>query len=167
MTETNFGFEVLRAVSTKSTIFWVITTCSLVEFHRSSSETLLYFYSCNPGDHTLQWLVYFWENKYSLLQRVEEFVGSEFLTAVVLKSTIFWDVTPCSPLKINRRFGGKYRSACHLLSRWFLGLLIFRPWRWRRYVPPKRRLALTGLHCVMSQKIVLFITTAVRTSNPQ
>jgi hypothetical protein len=25
-----------------------------------------------------------------------------------LKSTIFWDMTPCSPLKVNRRFGGSY-----------------------------------------------------------
>jgi hypothetical protein len=24
-------------------------------------------------------------------------------------STIFWDITPCSPLKVNRRFGGTYR----------------------------------------------------------
>jgi hypothetical protein len=23
-----------------------------------------------------------------------------------LKSTIFWDITPCSPFSVNRRFGG-------------------------------------------------------------
>jgi hypothetical protein len=34
-----------------------------------------------------------------------------------------------------------------------------------QYVPPKRRLTLNGLHGVISQKMVLFITTAVRTSN--
>jgi hypothetical protein len=33
-------------------------------------------------------------------------------------------------------------------------------------VPPKRRLTFNGLHGVISQKIELFITTAVRTSNP-
>jgi hypothetical protein len=33
-------------------------------------------------------------------------------------------------------------------------------------VTPKRRLTLNGLHDVIPQKIVLFITTAVRTSNP-
>jgi hypothetical protein len=27
----------------------------------------------------------------------------------MLKSTIFCDITPCSPLKVNRRFGGTYR----------------------------------------------------------
>jgi hypothetical protein len=28
-------------------------------------------------------------------------VGFEVLTAVVMKSTIFWDITPCSPLRVN------------------------------------------------------------------
>jgi hypothetical protein len=43
---------------------------------------------------------------------------------------------------------------------------ILRTWRWRRYVPPKRRVQLNGLHGVISQKMILFITTAVKTSNP-
>jgi hypothetical protein len=51
----------------------------------------------------------------------------------------------------------RFVEAYHLLSRWFLAQLIFRPWRWRRYVPPKRRLTLNGLHGVISQKMVLFI----------
>jgi hypothetical protein len=29
-------------------------------------------------------------------------VGFEVVAAVVMKSTIFWDVKPCSPLKVNR-----------------------------------------------------------------
>jgi hypothetical protein len=36
--------------------------------------------------------------------------GFEILTAVTLESSIFWDITPCSPAKVNRRFGG----ICHL-----------------------------------------------------
>jgi hypothetical protein len=36
-------------------------------------------------------------------------VGFEVLTAVVMKSSIFWDITPCSLLKVNRSFGGTYR----------------------------------------------------------
>jgi hypothetical protein len=56
-------------------------------------------------------------------------------------------------------------SACHLLSRWHLDRLIW-PWRWRRYVPPECWLTFNGLHSIISQNIVLFITTAVRTSNP-
>jgi hypothetical protein len=30
-----------------------------------------------------------------------DYVGFEVLTAVVMKSTIFWDITPCSLLKVN------------------------------------------------------------------
>jgi hypothetical protein len=33
--------------------------------------------------------------------------GFEALTAVVMKSPIFWDIMLCSPLKVNRRFSGK------------------------------------------------------------
>jgi hypothetical protein len=29
-----------------------------------------------------------------------------------MKSSIFWDITPCSPLKVNRRFGETYRLHC-------------------------------------------------------
>jgi hypothetical protein len=30
-----------------------------------------------------------------------------------IKSTIFWDITPCSPLKVSKRFGGTYRPHLH------------------------------------------------------
>jgi hypothetical protein len=36
-------------------------------------------------------------------------VRSEILTETVMKSSIFWDITPCSPLNVNRRFGGTCR----------------------------------------------------------
>jgi hypothetical protein len=36
--------------------------------------------------------------------------GFQVLTAVVMKGTIFRDITPCSPFKVNRRFGGTYAS---------------------------------------------------------
>jgi hypothetical protein len=36
-------------------------------------------------------------------------VGSEVLIAAIMKNCIFWDITPCNPLKVNRRFGVKYR----------------------------------------------------------
>jgi hypothetical protein len=42
-------------------------------------------------------------------------VGFEVFTAVVMKSIIFWDVTPCSLLRFNRRFRGTYRL--HLQGR--------------------------------------------------
>jgi hypothetical protein len=40
-------------------------------------------------------------------------VGSEVLTAVVMKSYIFWDITPCSPLKVNLRFVEECRLHLH------------------------------------------------------
>jgi hypothetical protein len=35
-----------------------------------------------------------------------ENVGFEVFTAVVMKSAIFWDITPGSPFKVKRYFGG-------------------------------------------------------------
>jgi hypothetical protein len=67
------------------------------------------------------------------------------------KSTLFWEITPCSPFKVNRCFGGTYRRA--VLATCFHAIL--------RYVPPKRRLTYGGLHGVISEKI----TTTLRTSN--
>jgi hypothetical protein len=47
----------------------------------------------------------------------------------------------------------------------YLALLIH-PWRWGWHVSLKGQLTLNRLHRVISQKIVLFITTTVRISNP-
>jgi hypothetical protein len=69
-----------------------------------------------------------------------------------MNSIIFWDMTPCSLLSCNRRFGGTYRL--HIQGR---AELFLRPWRLRRYIPPKRRLQLKRLHDVISQKMILFI----------
>jgi hypothetical protein len=99
-----------------------------------------------------------------------------------MKIYIVRHVTPCIPSKANKRFWGtchlhlqgprirqarnKQSSACYMLSRWFLARLILRPWRWRRYVPPKRRSTFNGIHSVISKNIELFATTVVRISNP-
>jgi hypothetical protein len=42
-------------------------------------------------------------------------LGFDVLTDVVMNITMFWDVTPCSQLKIKRRFEGMYRL--HLQGR--------------------------------------------------
>jgi hypothetical protein len=55
------------------------------------------------------------------------------------------DIMPYSPLKINRRFGGTRISQArnqHEVDR-----------RLRKHAPPKRLLAVNGLHGVISQKI--------------
>jgi hypothetical protein len=44
------------------------------------------------------------------------------------------------------------RSAYHLLSRWLLSWFVLRPWKLRRYVRLKRRLAFNGLHSVVSHR---------------
>jgi hypothetical protein len=66
---------------------------------------------------------------------------------------------------MSTQFGIK-GSDFHLLSHWFLAGLILRSWRLKQYVPPKRRLSFNGLYSVISQKILLFVNTAVRTSDP-
>jgi hypothetical protein len=66
--------------------------------------------------------------------------GFEVLTAMIMKSAIFWDITPCSPLKLNRRFGGKFRL--HLQGRRISRVRNQRESRWQAEPP-----------CVISQKI--------------
>jgi hypothetical protein len=44
------------------------------------------------------------------------YLGSMILTAVVMKSSIFWDVTASSPLKVNRRFEGIPRLQADLAT---------------------------------------------------
>jgi hypothetical protein len=41
---------------------------------------------------------------------LEEFYyeGFQVLTAVVMKSSTYWNTMQCSPLKVNQRFGGTY-----------------------------------------------------------
>jgi hypothetical protein len=36
-------------------------------------------------------------------------IGFEVLTAMAMKSSLLWDVTPCSPLKVNGRFEETHR----------------------------------------------------------
>jgi hypothetical protein len=76
----------------------------------------------------------------TLTQHLEA-VGFEVLTPVVMNNSVFWDVTPCSPLKDNRLFGrpchphlqgrrisrarNQQSSASRLLACWFLAELIF------------------------------------------
>jgi hypothetical protein len=50
-----------------------------------------------------------------LEKSIGKFVPFEVFTAVVMKSIVFWNMTPCSPLSVNRRFGGTYRL--HLQGR--------------------------------------------------
>jgi hypothetical protein len=70
-----------------------------------------------------------------------------------MKSSIFWDITPCDPLKDSRRFGVTCRL--HLRGRKISQARNQRESRRqvgsgfrRRYVPSKRQLIFNGLHGV-------------------
>jgi hypothetical protein len=99
-----------------------------------------------------------------------------------LKSSIYRNITPCSPLEVNGRFGGTYcrqlqgqkisqaRNQREVSSTFYLlhaAWLILRHWRWRWHIPPKSRLTFNGLCGVISQRIELFINTAVRVSKKE
>jgi hypothetical protein len=43
---------------------------------------------------------------------------------------------------------------------------LFRPGRWRRHIPPKRRMTFNRLDGIISQKTELFLIIALRTLNP-
>jgi hypothetical protein len=67
--------------------------------HKRLRTTGLYHKVQNKGTKSqINWTRYF-----------SGLVGFEVPTAVVMKSTIFWDITPCSPLSFNRHFGEIYR----------------------------------------------------------
>jgi hypothetical protein len=133
-------------------VFWNMTPCSLLDGYRCFGGTCFFNLKGKFLNNDLQ------DCTASNPRR-------QYSTSY-LKSIIFWDMTPCSLLRCNLRFGGTYRlhlqgrrkhSACHLLTCWFLLKLFLRPRRWWRYVPPKRRLHLNRLHGVISQKMILFI----------
>jgi hypothetical protein len=76
----------------------------------------------------------------------------------------------CTKINTNATYSTKVfgitEPVCHLLSPWYRTRIIILPWRWWWHVPSKRRLTFNGLHGIISLKIELLLTTAVRTSNP-
>jgi hypothetical protein len=76
-------------------------------------------------------------------------VGFEVFTAVVMRSSIFWNTMPCSLLKANRRFGG----TCNL------HLQVPRKSRTRNQHDACSKQTFTGLHGGISQEIELFVMT--------
>jgi hypothetical protein len=75
------------------------------------------------------------------------------LKQVVIRNSVFWHITPCSPLKVNRLFG---ETSCFRLQCWRISQAgsQYEAGNFHR----------TTRRCV-SEKIELIIT-AVRTSNP-
>jgi hypothetical protein len=72
---------------------------------------------------------------------------------------------PCPQgFNITVNMTAKCNCSCSHLATLVLRSRIFLPWRWRRYVPPKRRLT-QDLHSATSQKTTFFIVTAMKASN--
>jgi hypothetical protein len=71
------------------------------------------------------------------------------------ESSVLWsNVEVCW---IRSSHSGGYEEFCLLpASRWSLPWVTLRPRRWRRCVPPKRRLTFNWLHAATSLKIELF-----------
>jgi hypothetical protein len=78
-----------------------------------------------------------------------------------LKSSVFWDITLCSAVKVNRHFVGTYH-----LHHQGLRVSQARNQHEAGNTGSKRLFTFTGLHSVISQKTELFRTIAVRASNP-
>jgi hypothetical protein len=116
---------------------------------------------------------------FSLLKRIFTFlfcyeinpmqsVGFEVPTAVVMKSYIFCDITSCSPLKVNRRFGGacclhlqgrrisEARNQVYLLHSSCLFGLFFDPEDGDNMLLRYFVWLSNGLHSVISQKIEFY-----------
>jgi hypothetical protein len=91
---------------------------------------------CKMSLHFSQKFKSFWNNW---------LLGFEVLTAVIIKS-LLWDIAPCGPLKINRRFRGTYRL--YLQDRRISRTRYQHGSRWRSSLL-KRRLTFSGLNGVM------------------
>jgi hypothetical protein len=48
-----------------------------------------------------------------MIRQVEDKDNCRALVNTIMKRTIFWDITQCSALKVNRRFGGTYSMHLH------------------------------------------------------
>jgi hypothetical protein len=66
-----------------------------------------------------------------------------------MRSALFWDITQRTVVILHQSFGTAYQS--HLQGARSTRRLLD-PWRWDRYVVPKRRYRIATLRCVISQK---------------
>jgi hypothetical protein len=73
-----------------------------------------------------------------------------------MKNSIFWNITARQPTFRRKREEG---SIADLLG------LFFGPSKYRRNVPPKRRLTFNVLHGVLARNLELLLRTAVRALN--
>jgi hypothetical protein len=87
--------------------------------------------------------VFCWTQQGTVLCWILGSHGSDYETGV------FLGLAPCDPDNAKH-------IQCSVTAYWSLVYLTLRPWRLRRYIPPKH-LSVSGLHVVRTQKIVIFI----------
>jgi hypothetical protein len=75
-----------------------------------------------------------------------------------MKSSNFWDITSCSPFKVNRRFRGTCRL--HLQGQWIIQTRNQRESRWQAepYLPPASKLACSS---TLKKEATCFSETSV------
>jgi hypothetical protein len=141
-------------------------------------------YADRQTDSHICTYIYFLQPNCTLIVYIEAYALNQWvfcwenLIKESLKSSVFRDMMPCSLLKVKWNFWGTFclHLQCRRIrkARLYLPpafklvscLLILWPWRWRWHVPTKCQLTFNGLHGLISQKVELFISTAVRTKNP-
>jgi hypothetical protein len=109
-----FVFYAVRAVSRESSR--LILQEFLVEVFIKCIHIFIWLSVWSDGPTFVTGLCFILHpSKPTLISVKLRYAGLQVLIAVVLKTSMFWDMTPCSPLKVNRRFGEICRL--HLQSR--------------------------------------------------
>jgi hypothetical protein len=134
----------------KSTVFWIVTPCSLAIVYRLSEESTAFIFWEWPQQAkflTLRYLLAYvtlriWRRKKHLLLKYGE------TSAKVTSLSVLTRQKQNNSCKKKKKFtiqqvgcdgpGPSFRANKK-------GWLILQPWRWRRYVPPKHRLTFTAL----------------------
>jgi hypothetical protein len=113
--------KLLKAVS-KTRLYWIHKNSCFGDKERASAFWCDILEGNLLGEHPTRG---HFEISPSYLRVKIKLLGFEVLTEVVVKPSVSWDVTPCSSLNVNGRFGGTY--CLHLLATCFMLGLFFDP----------------------------------------
>jgi hypothetical protein len=104
----------------------------------------------------------------TLMSTLASSVGSH----CIMKNSVFCDIMPSSPLKIDQHFGVRWHIDLQVWrvnqignkQSYYLLWLILEYWKWRSNVPLKHQLTLDRQHNIISQKMELFISIQISQS---
>jgi hypothetical protein len=89
------------------------------------------------------------------------FVGLEVITSMDMKSFVFCDISPCCPLKVNRRFISLITCFMLCSSLDFSSIL-----KMEAKYSSETSVEFNGLNAVVSQKIEIFSLFSVPSKDP-